>query len=844
MAIKSADNSFKINVIAFFICISCLSGTALAVEFNMDMVDANDKSNIDFSSFSRTGYIMPGKYPLRVLLNGEEIVNEMDIDFLKRADTEDDLPEACLLPSVTEMLGLTEATLKKLGTWNNGQCTDFRRVPATSLTPDLSAGVLNIVIPQAWLEYSDASWLPPSRWDNGIPGLLLDYNANGMVSKSNRTASQQYLSMNGTTGLNMGAWRLRADYQGSYTDSGQNSQSVRRDFDITRLYLFRPLPSIQSRLTIGQNYINSNLFESWRYAGVLLESDESMLPPNLRGYAPEIIGIARTNARVTVTQLGQVIYDSTVPAGPFRIQSLNTSTRGQLDVKVTEQDGKIETFTVSTASVPYLTRPGQLRYKLVAGKPVTWERDSEGPQFLSNDLSWGISNAWSLYGGSILSETYQSLAIGIGRDLFSLGTISLDVTGSRSDLSGAALPDNRVRKGKSWRVSYSKRFDDLNADVTFAGYRFSEKNFMTMQQFLDARYRAMDMDRQKERYQINATKRFDDIGVPLSLGLNYEHQTYWERGDTESVGVTAGTWFDLPSVGLRNVSLSLTGTRSQFYGRTNDSLSLMLSLPVGNGYGNASSNYSGKRYSHRVGYTGRVGELDSYNLSTGLNHGGNQEDSSSFSGMYSHTGSLANVSGNISLNSDDYQSAGLNISGGLTVTPEGAALHSGGYNGGTRMMISTGDVGGVPVDRGRAVTNRWGVAVLADVGSYYRATASVDANNLPEDVEISKGVVEAVLTEGAIGYREMTMLRGNRLFAIFRLKDGSFPPFGASVRNEKGRELGIIAENGLAWLGGVESGKTLSVVWGGKEQCRSDIPKKTEEGQQLLLPCEISLGRQ
>ncbi|MGG2243963.1 hypothetical protein ACAG11_27045 [Escherichia coli] len=23
-------------------------------------------------------------------------------------------------------------------------------------------------MPQAWLEYSDATWLPPSRWDDGI----------------------------------------------------------------------------------------------------------------------------------------------------------------------------------------------------------------------------------------------------------------------------------------------------------------------------------------------------------------------------------------------------------------------------------------------------------------------------------------------------------------------------------------------------------------------------------------------------------------------------------------------------------------------------------------------------
>ena len=45
-------------------------------------------------------------------------------------------------------------------------------------------------------------------------------------------------------------------------------------------------------------------------------------------------------------------------------------------------------------------------------------------------------------------------------------------------------------QGKSWRVSYSKRFDNLDAGcLTFAGYRFNERNYMTMQNYLDARYR-------------------------------------------------------------------------------------------------------------------------------------------------------------------------------------------------------------------------------------------------------------------------------------------------------------------------------------------------------------------
>ncbi len=129
-----------------------------------------------------------------------------------------------------------------------------------------------------------------------------------------------------------------------------------------------------------------------------------------------------------MTQQGRKVYDSTVPAGPFRIQSLDSAIRGTLDVTITEQNGEQRRFSVSTASVPYLTRPGQMRYQLITGRPSTWQHNLEGPPFVAGEMTWGISNAWSVYGGGTLSRDYQAAALGVGRDLFVLGTMALDVT--------------------------------------------------------------------------------------------------------------------------------------------------------------------------------------------------------------------------------------------------------------------------------------------------------------------------------------------------------------------------------------------------------------------------------
>ena len=40
-----------------------------AVEFNVDMIDVEDRENIDISRFEKKGYITPGKYLVRVQIN-------------------------------------------------------------------------------------------------------------------------------------------------------------------------------------------------------------------------------------------------------------------------------------------------------------------------------------------------------------------------------------------------------------------------------------------------------------------------------------------------------------------------------------------------------------------------------------------------------------------------------------------------------------------------------------------------------------------------------------------------------------------------------------------------------
>ncbi len=789
----------------------------LAIEFNTDLLDLNDKNNIDFSRFSQAGYIMPGQYDLNIKLNNKIVFGSgSSIDFF--INENDAISKACITRDIVRKLGLKADVLKKLQYSNNNQCADLGELPGVEFNPDMAEGVLNISIPQVWLEYSDSSWLPPSRWENGLSGVMFDYNLNGNLSEINNGGSAEQLGYNGILGANINVWRLRADYRGSYNHSSFSGEkgSTQNDFEWSRIYAYRALPDWQSNLTVGEEYIKSDIFDSWNFTGLNLSSDDRMIPPKMRGYAPQVSGIAETNARVVITQKNRILYDSTVPAGAFTINDLNGSIRGRLDVEVIEQNGKVKKFHVDAAYVPYLTRPDRVRYKLSLGRPRVDNHNLEGPAFITGEASWGVNNHWSLYGGAVIAGDYNALNIGVAKDLQQFGSLSADIT-----QSFANLPHHDESNGKSWRVSYSKRFDDANTDITFAGYRFSEKDYMTMQQYLDSRYNDSVNQREKELYSLSMNKVFEDLN--LAFNLQYSHQTYWDNQSSRYYNLSLNQYFDVFS--LKGVSLGLSASRTDYHNKYLDSIFLSLSLPLGKGTVSFNSSISDDVYEQSLGYSGSMEQgLSSYNINAGIKHGHNMESNEKFSGYYSHQLPSASLSTNLSWEERGYTSLGMTLSGGATLTKKGVALHSGNSNGGTRLMIDTDGIEGVPIDGGRAVTNDAGIAVLTSVNSYYRNTTSIDLNRLPENVEVRQAVTESVLTEGAIGYRFFETLKGERLFVTLINEDGSFVPFGSSVRNIKGKELGIVGEEGLAWLSGLEPGSTIEIQLERNNNCAVDIP--------------------
>ncbi|XWR69884.1 Outer membrane usher protein PapC [Providencia manganoxydans] len=824
MIIFSINKIKMKKLFAIYIAILCYSTHSLAddvVEFNTDVLDVGDRKNIDLTRFSKDNYVLPGTYLLDVFVNGQSLSQQNITYIYDPQDKERTL--VCLSPKQIEMLALKDDALAKIQ-YVSPECADIALIPGVKINN--TEGKLDITIPQAWMKYSDPSWVPPERWDPGVSGFLVDYNLLGTISRSLKSNTNRHsLSAYGQTGFNLGEWRFRADYQANYNEHGD------RNFDWNQFYGYRPLTSMAAKLTFGEIYLNSQVFDTVRYTGVNLASDERMLPPNLRGYAPQINGIAQTNSKIVVMQAGRVVYETTVPAGPFSIQDLQSSIRGTLDVRVEGDDGNVSTFQVDTANIPYLTRPGYVRYNVSAGKPSRFNHKLEGPMFATGDFSWGLTNNWSLIGGALSAgDNYSALSAGLGRDLSVLGALSADATQSIS-----RIPGHERQSGTSYRLSYSKSFDELDSTITFAGYRFSQDKFRTLSQYLDERENSfISTGRQKEMYTVTGNKTFwaDRPDWRTTLFLTYTHQTFWDKSAQDRYGASIGRSFRV--FGVDGVSTNIAAYRSEYRGKRDDSLSFSVSVPIGDSrWAGYDLQHSSNGTSHMMSYSDNT----DFNALWRVRAGRSADDRAQIDGYYQKRTRLAEINTNASYQEGRNASVNATLRGGFTATGYGAALHNSSTTSDTaRIMVDTNGVADVPFNHEQTRTNWKGISVVPDIVSYYSFDTRIDVDKLNNKVDANKSIATATLTEGAIGYQRFDVTKGEKLIATIRYGE-SVPPFGADVTNADGINVAMVMEDGLTYFMAINPSETLTVSWGGKAQCKVQLPAQINLGQSALLPC-------
>ncbi|WP_368570586.1 fimbria/pilus outer membrane usher protein, partial [Acinetobacter baumannii] len=278
------------------------------------------QGDIDISRFDKENTFLPGTWNVEIYVNSQ-FMARTPVTF---KDMENGQVSPCLTKDIIDLIGFKNDKITPLlkSALELHECialTDF--VPSTEVNYDHSVQRLTINTPQALVGYKPRGYVNPSLWERGINALLVSYNANYFMSRSNGTNYKSaFVGVN--SNLNLGTWSFH--HTGNYSWNEQNGH----DYTSTYNYLQRIITTIKGVVQVGDVLTTGQLFDSQPLRGIQLFSDEKMLPDSQRGFAPTIRGVAKSNARVIIRQDGQVIHEIAVPPGPFEINDLYPSGYG------------------------------------------------------------------------------------------------------------------------------------------------------------------------------------------------------------------------------------------------------------------------------------------------------------------------------------------------------------------------------------------------------------------------------------------------------------------------------------------------------------------------------------
>lgn len=820
--------------------------------FNPNFFDNGGSSpSVDVSRFENGTPVEPGTYRLDVYVN-DAWIGRMPISAVSNGSGKGATTRYCVKAAQFPEMGVAVSKLpaqnQKLVT---GDCVDFAAaVPDGKIDVDLSELTARVSIPQLYVGRQVRGYVDPSQWDGGVTAGFLNYDTNlYRTDSSGSNSTQKYAGIN--AGMNLADWRLR--YNGTYNHSKTDGSPAQSGYQSLSTYAQRDVTALKSQFTAGQYYTPSDLFDSVPFTGIQLASDDRMLPDSQRGFAPDIRGVADTNARVRVKQGENVIYETTVAPGPFEINDLfNTGYAGDLTVEITEADGRVKSFLVPYASISQLVRPGVSRYSLTGGQYRDDTLDRE-PNFAQGTYQYGLNNLMTAYTGGIVANSYQAAQGGLA---FStpFGALAADVTQSHA----TALPTERYgvkpdMSGQSYRLTYSKLLEATSTNMTIAAYRFNSENYLSLQDYaqvwgrLSEKY---DLDRQRNRYQLTVNQ---PVGERSSFYFSGSKQNYWNRSDTDtSFQAGYSTGFNWGTVNL-SASRTSTGSTSSRDGRISDSdyqntYMVSINVPIGMDSGNPLSLTTNlnvtdnKNNSVQSTLSGTTGE--ERQISYAVYGSGNKVDNDrKYSGganiTYNspHAIYTASASGG-----DGYKQAGFGARGSIVAHPGGINFSQ--NQGETLAILEAKGAEGASVNSnvGAKVAGN-GYAVVGGLTPYRQNDIEIDPKGTSKDVELQVTSQSVAPRFGSIVMLKYPTTTGAPVLMTVKRDDGEVIPLGAEVLDAKGNNLSMVGQGGRIFLRGLEPTGQLQVKWGdgpGKScGINYQLPKENAKDASFLKVEEI-----
>ncbi|STB73299.1 fimbria/pilus outer membrane usher protein [Citrobacter koseri] len=842
---QACRGSFHFHPHMVALCLSGMTFPAIAQDyFNPSFLDDGSGTPVDLSAYETAGAIPEGSYLVDVYMN-QALVFTRQVAFRKGDDGE---VGPVLTPGDLRKMGVATDRLPSLKGMKDDDVLKGlpAAIPDATVKFNMAKLRLELTVPQADMLEQANGTVDPSLWDEGIPGMMFSYMMSGSRNEMDGQggipgfhSDSLFGTVNG--GANLGAWRLRSTW--NYSDSttrGSSYDSSQTQSQFINTYLQRDVQALRSNLIMGENSSGGDIFDSVPFRGVQLTSNDDMLPWTQRNYAPVVTGIANSTAKVSVRQNGTLIYETTVPPGPFRLTDIyNAGSGGTLEVTVTEADGTTHVSTQSYGTLSVMKRPGMVDYEVTAGRyhgNSGAYQGSSDPLFAMVTATAGLPHNLTLYGGIQAAEKYLASVGGVALSLGIMGAASFDTTVAQAKVStwdGINGPDqDSTERGAALRLKYSKYVDESGTSLDVSGTRYTSSHYMTLQDQATSGY-GLQKDQApwleespRNSVQVNLSQTLGWLG---SVFLQGSRDDYWNSGRVVN-SVSSGFSSSIKGV---NYSVNYNEDHTQQDDGnwpTNRQVSLNVSVPfslfnppwqavrdIYATYALTSDNQG--RTSQQAGFSGSF--LDNKMSWSASQSHDNQGGGNSGNMSLGWQGDSGNINGSYGYGQNTKTMA-VSGSGSVVMHPHGVAFTN--MLGDAMAVVEAPGAAGVKVaSGGNVTTDSRGYAVVPYLQSYQRNAVNLDTTSLPDGVDLQETSSVVYPTKGALVEAKFRTRVGRQAMLTLNL-NGKPVPFGAIVMlpSDDAQSGSIVGDDGMVYLTGAPQSGELNVQWGTSpgQQCR------------------------
>ncbi|WKX27308.1 fimbria/pilus outer membrane usher protein [Tatumella ptyseos] len=789
-----------------------LSPIACAVEQPLPSIDLSLEQNeklsfdshflhgqkVDLGAFEHSNPVTAGDYQVYITVNGQPR-GQFLITFRSTKGQPEGRAQPCFTLVTLQKLGIILGAAKE-NSVNTGQCSRLEQwIPRARTNYESGDFLLELTVGQKYFRPNQPGDIAPERWETGSNVAFIDYNFDSYsqrtsASNTSSVTQQKTFSFNSLLGINFEGWRLR------YRQMSRKVHNNPWRYHGQSAYAEHDLTALKSQFRVGETWSSGEVFDSVTFRGAQLRSDHRMLSSALRSYTPQFSGIAETNAKVTLWQQGEIVLQTSIPAGPFELDSPSVGGYGgDYTMVIDEADGRKRVFIIPNSAPPLILNKSVIKYEVDIGK-VSGITTLRSPYFFQTNFFYGLTENYTLYSGIQAANSYQGFAIGNAVNTF-LGGIAL--TGNLSQ-------DNRIKpstnsKGYKVNLSYSKYLHDTQTSITASVDRIVSGNYRTINQSSNDK-----SDLNYGIYPVIKQRTSLSVGQPLtesvSVNLTASAYKYVNRESTYHYSFSINKQFS-------SFSLGAVLSRSHTYqGTPDNTLMLSLNIPFGTGrqtqplFDSLYSTYtrnSDKTMTLQQTMNGHHGDESNLMYGVGINSEKvrTQKMNNGLQANIAYNASQGQYSSSFSRNRG-YQQYSFSANGSVVAHSDGVLAGRTLGNNPFAIIQAQGAKGAKIINGHGATINRQGYGILPSLSPYQENRIAVNPEGLPLTVTIVENEVTVVPRMGAAVKVKMKTQLGKPI--LLKVRDRHHKPFAmmSQLFTEQSPHLAFISQAGRAFIQG------------------------------------------